>query len=453
MSENKPEGKNPDKKRAQRDQLRGIVLSSAANRDLEQKIVDEILGFIESLSEKQAAELVSLHNGHQEVSRDTKKIPRVINAKDPEKIGFAENALDLGEIKYSIEYPDITEIFLLLLTTKDGFAYVKKAANDQKDPLSAYWRQIANIIPSEKTKRPDNYPLMTTPVARKLRNGISNSAGRATIDAQQKIARKNKTIIINTRGELVYSDKKQEIVKPLDVSFISAIAALEKAGNKLITPDMIWRHAAQLPETAKVTAHQKTVVEESVARMMKTLYRIDATEEEKLFKSGIKETFIEQNALYLRKIGVGFVNGKRSVGWLPVYDENHNPILPALYLHATISGYICSVETESIGNIGVNMTEKTIPLRDALITEIHRLASVGNKGIKISYESLYPVADLGDNSTGTERQRVREQTKKILKGLNGRMKDQNGKSVCYRVEEYGTPTGGIELKRAKDITK
>lgn len=434
--------------------LKDAVYSSLINRETPEESINQIMAFIECLSEKQAGALIRLNKGQKEIIVNTKDVPLIINAKSPQKIGFSKNRVDFGEIKYTIDLPDIADVLILLLNTRGGFSYVKKAASDQKDPLATYWRQIANIIPSEKTKRPETHTLITTPVVRELRKGVSSKEKSHTTETHMTLPKGKKKTIITTRGELFYMGESQNgvTIKPLDVSISISIYDLEREGNTILTPEMIWRQMAELPEGEKVTRHQIEIVKESIERMMTTLYEIHAEEEERFFKSGGR-AYIRENMLYLREAGVGFVNGKKALCcWRPVYDNFNNPVPPILYTHALISGYISSIDAKGLQNIGVKMTEKTIPIRDALLTEIHRFSM--NRGNAISYEPFYRIAQINENSSGVraEKLRVRDQVKRMLNGLNGRVKDANGNKVFFHTRENDA-RNGVELEKAENLSK
>lgn len=209
---------------------------------------------------------------------------------------------------------------------------------------------------------------------------------------------------------------------------------------------MVWRWMAEARESTKVTEHQEKLVIEEVEKMRLTLMEIDATEEARYYKPDCENAKINQNVLMLRGAEATAVNGKKTVGWKPVYDEDHKVILPTLYVHALLSNQIQSFNPEDLRIEGISMTEQNIVLRDVILTNIHRLnPKKGITSIKITYAQLYKYAKIDEDSktARVKKQRVRETVKKILQHLKNR-------GLFQDFREYGISKNtkeGIEILR------
>lgn len=405
-----------------KEKLKENVLNSSWKEELKAspEVRTAIFDYIDHLSEDQASALLDLDGFKPIVTIETKDVPQIINAKDPERIQRAPSE-DLGTITYEQPPIMIADLLVMIAASRNGRDFLQSAVTSQEDP---YWKQIAEILPSEKAFRPKNYPLITTKFSQKYRSLPQKETRGFSFEAPQEVTKGKKKFLITTSATARYTGEGKIVPQPIDMSISSAVASLLLAGNTVITPAMIWRWMAEARESAKVTKHQEKLITEEVEKMMQTLMAIDATEEARFYNPNIiKNANIKQNVLMLRGADITTVNGKKAIGWKPVYDEMGNVILPILYVHAQISGQIQSVDPEDLRIEGISMTEQNIVLRDVILTNIHRLnPKKGVTSIKITYAQLYKYAkiDEGSKTARVKKQRVRETVKKILQHLKNR---------------------------------
>lgn len=434
-----------------KEKLKENVLNSSWKEELKAspEVRTAIFDYIDHLSEDQASALLDLDGFKPIVTIETKDVPQIINAKDPERIQRAPSE-DLGTITYEQPPIMIADLLVMIAASRNGRDFLQSAVTSQEDEVSSYWKQIAEILPVEKTTRPDSYPLITTALAQKFRSLPREETRRFKFESTQEVkqGKGKKTLITLASAE--YTGEGKITLQDIDLSIVSAVSGLLEAGNMVITPAMIWRWMAGLPESAKVTKHQEKIVTEAIERMRLTKMTIDATAEAQRYRKDAKSGVLDQNILMLTGAKMVSVNGKKAQGWEPVFTKRGNVILPILYVHAQISGQIQSVNSEDLRIEDLSMTEKNIVLRDVILTNLHRLTEK-TPYIRITYTQLYKHAkiDEASKSARVEKQRVRETVKKILLHLKktGRIQDfrEYGRSkIAKDGVEILSPTAMLE---------
>lgn len=430
-----------------KERLKENVLSSSWEEELKAspELRTAILDYIDQLSEDQASALLALDEFRPTVTVETKDVPQFVITKDPEGVQQVPSE-DLGVIAYEQQPIRIADLLVMVTASKNGRDFIRGAASDPADQVSSYWKQIAEILPVERATRPENYPLITTALAQDFRSLPQKETRRFTFSTPQDIPRGRGVKHLITPVTAEYTGEGKITLQPIDLSIVSAVAGLLEAGNMVITPAMVWRWMAGLPESAKVTRHQEKIVTEAIERMRLTKMTIDATEEAQHYRKDAKLGSLDQNILMLTGAKMVSVNGKKAQGWEPVFTKKGIVILPILYVHAQISGQIQSVNSEDLRIEDVSMTEKNIVLRDVILTNLHRITSGKAKGNRISYSQLYKIVKIDEASktARVEKKRVRETVGKILQDLKK-------KGRFYDFKEYGrskTARDGVEILKA-----
>ena len=424
--------------------LRENVFSSSWKEELKasSEIRTAILEYIDQLSENQAKALLDLDDYRPTKVVETKNVPQFVISKDPEDVQRVPSE-DLGTITYETPPIKIADLLVMVTASRRGRDFLRNAASDPEDQIYSYWQQIAEILPIGKATRPDNYPLITTALAQKYRSLPQKETRRFVFEASQEVPHgKGKKLLI-TPVTAEYTGEGKITLQPIDLSIVSAVSGLLEAGNMVITPAMVWRWMAGLPESAKVTRHQEKIVTEAIERMRLTKMTIDATAEAQRYRKDAKTATIDQNILMLTGAKMVSVNGKKARGWEPVFNKRGSVILPILYVHAQISGQIQSVNSEDLRIEDLSMTEKNIVLRDVVLTNLHRITSRKATSNRISYSQIYKAAKIDETSktARVEKQRVRETVGKILQDLKK-------KGRFYDFKEYGrskTAKDGVEI--------
>lgn len=199
-------------------------------------------------------------------------------------------------------------------------------------------------------------------------------------------------------------------LRPFDMVILTHAATLFKAGNKVISTDMLWRQMNGGADK-KPTDKMRNEMYDSFCRLGQTWLYIDASEEK---QAGLNDRREFRGALLPCGMVIGnvIVNGKPAHDCIKIYDTS--PLLD--YAHA--KGQISPVKVEMY-NLPVTRTEENMLLIEYLIgayADMRNARSDRNKNI-LSYQTIYDTLGVEDNgkaSTRTIKARIRTTVKDIL---------------------------------------
>lgn len=430
-----------------KEKLKVNVWSSATWKDdLEENepFADAMEQLIDSLDDEQAKALLSLDNYQEQVRVKTANVPTFEKTQDkthPIKVMPGE---DFGEIVYTCQPIRIADILVQICI---GSLNISEKTTDKREPIKAYWKQLANVIPSISSKRPEKYPVPTTAVAQKLRNLSTNEIKKKGFAAtvEQKATQKRKTVNISTPVKFMYGGKEEVLpIKPISYSISSAIDGLIKSGIRQFSPGMIWREMCGWDDYRSITKQQEATVVNAVEGMRQIVGEIDATQEAKHYGKDLQYGGINQNMLSLTGAKAVLINGQCVRAWECQYNNRGEPLRPLLAVHAEISGQIMNVPFAALNVKCISMTEKNVVLRDALLVQLHRIAN--RKSGRILFDQFYVLDGITAKTKSAKTRKDRIQ-KKIIAMLTF-WKDQG------YIRDFAKDTAGVnvEMDPQKELT-
>ena len=191
---------------------------------------------------------------------------------------------------------------------------------------------------------------------------------------------------------------------PFDREVHDAITTLfVEGGNDVMSVEMIYRTMIGKPK-ARVMPKQAEAISQSIAKMMRTLITIDASQEAAAY--GFDSFKYRGNLLYA-EMAIASINNN-------VIDALHVIKEPALYTYANKTNKIGRVEMKLL-DTPLNKNEETIVLQGYLYRRILAIKHGQNKSIV--YDTVYKQLDIQAPSDGALRKKkadVRKKVKQLL---------------------------------------
>lgn len=188
----------------------------------------------------------------------------------------------------------------------------------------------------------------------------------------------------------------------LDKEVHDAVVSLYAAGNKVLSPAMVYRTMAGKNDSAFVPQEKLKEVTASIYKCMSSIISIDASEEASIY--GL-DAMYSQNLIYAKAVTL------KTKGWevnaFMLIDE------PVLYKYAKMKRQVFAVPLRVL-DTPPSKTNDVIVLQGYLVRIVESLRRPGVKlSSTILYSTLYELLDCSD-ATKQKLQRVRNNIKAIL---------------------------------------
>ena len=371
--------------------------------------------FLDGISEQQAEAILSLDNFIEKYTDGIQTQPFEIGAVLWLLISIT--AADNNGNPPSLE--DVKE-------TAQGYA--NRSANTE--PGASFWSELALSLESAgaspesvavfRAITPKKYVMPVN----KLHNNLAeiSDSGESTITV---INANGKKPAVTTWVQLSFEDNNVSLtgetnITEYDKSIFNGVISQLEAGNRALTPAMIYRAVAGLDDAQYVSPQQKAAVTKSIEKMRRTWINIDATAEYRAYLGHNKNMKVQKanfdTHLIVADRATAIINGARHSAYIFANTSDGAIKMPALYDYAKISGQILNVPVEAM-RLPINNTEKNIILRDYLLREIWAIRNPKSpRRPEISYQGIYKHLDIKQNGSTakTEMKRTRDATEKIL---------------------------------------
>ena len=222
---------------------------------------------------------------------------------------------------------------------------------------------------------------------------------------------------INTMVSIDFSRMKQlgvtigseRRLTPYDREVHNAVSTLCVAGNKYITPQMIYQVLSGNKKDAKMTPKARAEILDSIDKMRFTEILIDSSQE--AIAGLVKEAFYKGALIPSESVKIVTLNGQE------VKECIHLFRTPPLYDYANDKNQIDRVKIEML-NVPVSNTPENIELKGYLL---RRITSAKNEKSKIKpiirYDTLYKYLGIegsNGNVLRNKKKDIRDRTKDIL---------------------------------------
>ena len=198
------------------------------------------------------------------------------------------------------------------------------------------------------------------------------------------------------------------MVNPFNRAIHNIAVSLYVAGNKHITPRMIYEAMNGYKRKHKPPEQLYEAIMESMRKLIRTFIKIDATEEAE--KLGVDVLRLE-NYLLPAKITTVAMNGQE-VEAFSFMDE------PPLYTYASKKKQICRCDIALLAD-DISMTPENVAIRDYLLERVTTFKSKKSKLLNvIRYDTLYEYLELTAPNENALRQRKYDIRSKVRTILN-----------------------------------
>ena len=216
-----------------------------------------------------------------------------------------------------------------------------------------------------------------------------------------------------------------------DREVYDGVTTLYEAGNRVITPPMVYRAMNGLTETEYISSIAIDKVKESLDKSSRIRTVIDYTDEAKMYNQKIDKTIYEGYLIACNKITVEAGGIKQEA--YKLLDK------PILYAYAQISRQIISVPINLLNTKNtVNSTEDVIIIRGYLLRQIERMKNEkSNRSTNITYQGIYDELEIKSVKGNAEQyQAYKDKTLKIRNHVKAILKIWQQKNYINNFEEY-----------------
>lgn len=182
-----------------------------------------------------------------------------------------------------------------------------------------------------------------------------------------------------------------------------AVVSLMLAGNKVISPSMVYRTMAGKTKSEYVTHEKIDEVSKSIDKCMFSKIVIDASEEAQVYK-GFESTQFSGNLIAAEKMQV-VINGQK----VEAYKLLN---LPILYRYAISKNQVATIPMVLL-DTPLNKTTEVIILQGYLLRRIEAMRSPRVSNI-ILYETIYKAMG-AENASRQKKSNIRENVHVILR--------------------------------------
>lgn len=337
-------------------------------------------------------------------------------------------------------------------------AFFKEMIEAQKDFLENapnFLKEMKKLINQSKNKYGKKEPLKNQDIitlesiipSKHIipNNKLSNEITKELIgigEVALTVANKDKNNEVSTIVSINYNDEGIKLYNkanftPYDRTVHNAVCSLYEAGNKNITPAMVYRAMNGQTGTEKISPQSIGAVTKSLDKSRTMSCKIDYTEEAKARNIPVTKTIIEDMILPAQKVTVK-AGGKE----ISAYKLHSKPIM---YEYAQVTKQIITVPIELLQTkSAIRSTEDVIVIREYLLRRIEIMKHSNKHSNKILYESIYK--ELGLN-TEVRTQALADKTKKVRKAVKELLTFWKMEKYIKKFVEYkeGRTFKGIDI--------
>jgi len=350
--------------------------------------------------------------------------PEIINSIDVDTISAIKVI-----VKDNPQFKDMT--FTQLDESKEFQQKLKEYRLNSPLPKNAGTMEIL------KSVIPKNHVKANNKLANKITKDIVNegefnlivSSGRAKKEVFTKVMLAYKNDNIQLKGQKY---------TPYDREVYDGVVSLYAAGNRIITPVMVYRAMNGLTETEYISPQAVESVTKSLDKSRHIYTIIDYTDEAKMYNKKIEKTTYEGYLLAATKITIK-INGQE--------HEAYEILSPILYEYARISGQIITVPIKVLQTKNaVRGTDEVIIIRGYLLRQIEWLRNTKtDRSENITYQGIYEELEiskifLDDMAYKNKTRAIRNNVKAIL----SEWKDE-GYIIDYTEYKDGKTLTGVKI--------
>lgn len=271
-------------------------------------------------------------------------------------------------------------------------------------------REKANLkgdIELLKSVLPKNYIMPNNKLAQKITDDVIkyNKANSLLVNKQKNII---------SMVELNYDDKNIQITETdkkftaYDRAVHNAICSIYEAGNRLFTPDQVYRCMNGLDDQQYVSPQAVGAITKSIDKSRRIHVKVDCTKEAQAYNKKAEKMIMDGYILAATRINVK-AGGKEVTG----YELNNKPIL---YRYAQMTKQIITVPSKLLNTKDViKSTPDVIVIREYLIRRIEGMKNEKNNlKNQIAFEKVYIELDQ-PNPIKQKAQKIRETIDILLK--------------------------------------
>lgn len=252
---------------------------------------------------------------------------------------------------------------------------------------------------------------------------------------------------IITRAMLKYDDENLSFSgkhTPYDREVSDSVTTSYIAGNRVVTPAMVYRAMNGFTSTERVSKKAVDKVRESLEKCLRIRVKIDFTQEARAYGRDVTSAVLESYLLALRKTRV--ISGGVEMEAYEILEA------PILYEYARVSGQIISFPISLLQTKdAVNSTEEVIVIRGYLLRQIEGMKSkTFKRSNRITYDGIYKELDIEpEYMSGTKAltdvyKKKTRTTRKHVDAILSSWKAQ-GYIKGYKPYKEGNTIKGIEI--------
>lgn len=258
---------------------------------------------------------------------------------------------------------------------------------------------FSQTTPLLKSVLPKNYYITN--------NKLSNHLHKDFMDAGEimlSVINPNRRGEVCTYNSLVYEGEDiaitgRQTFTAYDRMIHNAVCTLYEAGNRVVTPAMVYRAANGMRETERISPQSIGAVTKSIDKSRFTRLKIDYTQEATVRGWEVDRAEMDSNLLYARALLVSA--GGQEVKAYEILEK------PALYVYSQMTKQVISVPINLLNTSAVTRnTPEIMPIKEYLLRRIEIMRHSAAMHNKIAYSTLFDEVGLMiDNKTIRKRYR------------------------------------------------
>lgn len=282
---------------------------------------------------------------------------------------------------------------------------------------------------------PKNYIIPNNKLINTLAGGEIYKYGETNVNLYKRKGKIISTIVrLNFDDDNIHIEEKDKRFTPYHRAVYNAICSIKEAGNKVFTPDQVYRCMNGYVESEYVGKVARKKVIETIEELREIKAWIDYTQEAKDRGIDSDEFIVDDYIVSAKRVRVR-TGGELTDG----YKLNS---VPLLYEYASISRQIITIPITDLDTRStLRYSDETLVIKNYIIRQIEWMK--GKKGKdrnnNITFESINKELRL-DNPSSYKIRKTRENTIKLLDDFKGRkiIKD-------YKITKKGRRFHGVEI--------